>query len=61
MRNSYKYHLSLGVANFINKLSTLCFCRIQLGGNELPKALVEPEVEELSDEEESAEEIGMLI
>ncbi|XP_063874369.1 protein phosphatase inhibitor 2-like [Scylla paramamosain] len=30
--------------------------KIQLGGNELPKALVEPEVEELS-EEESAEEI----
>uniref|UniRef100_A0A0P4WU89 Protein phosphatase inhibitor 2 n=1 Tax=Scylla olivacea TaxID=85551 RepID=A0A0P4WU89_SCYOL len=30
--------------------------KIQLGGNELPKALVEPEVEEELSEEESAEE-----
>lgn len=33
--------------------------RIQLGGNELPKALIEPEIEEESEEEEiSPEEKG---
>lgn len=35
--------------------------RIQLGGNELPKALVEPQSDDLSDDEEiSPEERGML-
>lgn len=50
------------ITNECNVIKFKCvFHRIQLGGNELPKALVEPEAEESSDDEDiSPEERGTL-